>query len=76
MISVPNENILRLREITERLTREEKKDEYKIIVKQLKAIIDEGKNKIELSSSSESKIKCYETMCSTITNLLKNIKIK
>jgi len=75
MNSVPSENILRLRELTERLTTT-KEDDYKVIVKQLKDIVDEGKSILEESDCTESKIKCYETMCSRITILLTNVKFK
>ena len=73
--SVPkeSENITKLRELTENITKENK-DDYKIIVKNLKTIIDEGKNAIDNSDSDLSKIKCYESMCETITKLLTSVK--
>lgn len=74
MAGVPSENILKLRELTEKIQKEKKEDEYKLIVKKLKSIVDAGKGEISKSESTESKIKCYETMCSTITNLLTNVK--
>lgn len=73
--SVPNENILKLRELTGKIVND-KKDEYEFIVKQLKGIVNEGKNQIADSDCSEAKIKCYETMCTTITNLLSTINFK
>lgn len=73
--SVPNENILKLRELSDKLC-ETSNDEYKIIVKKLKNIVDSGKNEIEKSTSSQTKIKCYESMCATITNLLNNVSFK
>jgi hypothetical protein len=76
MSSVPSENILKLRELTERMHKEIKEDEYKVIVKQLKKIVDDGKGEIAKSDCSESKIKCYENMCSTITSILTNVKFK
>jgi hypothetical protein len=72
---VPNENIVKLRELSEKLC-ENPNEEYKLIVKKLKTIVDAGKNEIEKSQSEKSKIKCYETMCSTITNLLSNVQFK
>lgn len=74
MLSVPSENILKLRELTERMTKGKKEDEYKLIVKKLKSIVDAGKSEIAKSDCPESKILCYETMCLTITNLLTNVK--
>lgn len=73
MKNVPNENILKLRELSEKMC-DTKDDEYKVIVKQLKAIVDGGKSQIENSKTSQSKIKCYENMCTTITNLLSKVK--
>lgn len=72
--NIPNENILKLRELTEKLHKENNADEYKVIVKKLKNIVDNGKNEINISETPQSKIKCYETMCTTITNLLTNVK--
>ena len=73
--SVPSENILKLRELTERLTNE-KTDNYMVIVKQLKEIVENGKHTIEDSIDPESKIKCYETMCTTITKILTSVSFK
>lgn len=67
-----NQNILKLRELSEKLTKNDA-DDYKGIVIQLKTIIDDGKEMIEETESSRSKIKCYESMCSSITNLLNNV---
>jgi hypothetical protein len=74
--SVPNENILKLRELTGKIANNDKEDEYKVIVKRLKGIVNEGKHQILTSDCSEAKIKCYETMCTTITNLLNQITLK
>jgi len=74
--SVPNENILKLRELTGKISNNDKENEYKVIVKQLKGIVNEGKHQISVSDCSEAKIKCYETMCATITNLLNKIILK
>jgi hypothetical protein len=76
MKNVPNENILKLRELTDRLNKEMPSDNYKDIVKQLKNIVDSGKEELESSKTPQSKIKCYETMCVTITNLLSSVNIK
>ena len=73
--TVPNENILKLRELSDKLCKIPN-DEYKEIVKQLKAIVTDGKYEIAKSSDSVSKIKCYESMCTTITTLLNNVNFK
>ena len=74
--SVASENIIKLRELTDKLTRNKNSDEYKLIVKKLKEIVENGKGEIEDSKTPQSKIKCYETMCLTITNLLTSVTFK
>ena len=76
MKSVPSENILKLRELNQRLTSEvEHPDEYKRIVDELKEIVECGKQEIIETTTTSKKIKCYENMCSKITIILNNIKI-
>ena len=74
MISVPNENILKLRELTDEICDSSLDDNYKIVLKKLKTIVQEGKNEINRTISSQSRIKCYEKMCSNITLVLNEIK--
>lgn len=75
MTTVPSENILKLRELTEQICNRENQDEYKEIVLQLKDILDDGKEEIANSKTVKTKVKCYESMCMTITKILSNIKI-
>jgi len=75
MASVPNENILKLRKLTEKLNDDSFDDSYKTIIKKLKKIVSEGKNEIDNNNSEHAKIKCYETMCSAITTLLTTINL-
>lgn len=75
MTTVPSENILKLRELSEQICSRENQDEYKEIVLQLKDVLDEGKDEIANSKTIKTKVKCYETMCITITKILNNIKI-
>ncbi len=42
---------------------------------ELKNIVDSGKGEINGSKTPQSKIKCYEKMCTTITNILNNVKL-
>jgi len=75
MKGVPSENILKLRELNQKLTSEtEHPDEYKKIVDELKEIVECGKQEIIDSKSATRKIKCYENMCSKITIILNKIK--
>lgn len=71
--SVPNENILKLRELSEELCGLSN-SEYKAIVKKLKTIVDDGKIQIASTLSPQSKISCYESMCAEITNILSTVK--
>lgn len=70
-----NENLLRIKELTENLCSTTPIDEYAIILSQLKNIIEEGKVKIESYTTTRSKVKCYENMCVTITKILNKVKI-
>lgn len=69
--TVRSENMVKLRELTDKL--DPSNDEYVIIVKKLKDIVENGKKDIESISSEQSKISCYETMCFKITNILKDV---
>lgn len=71
---VPNENILKLREITDEMVRTNINDKYKQIVLHLKSIMDDGKNSVKKTNSNKNKIKCYEDMCIKVTNILSNVK--
>jgi hypothetical protein len=76
MKSVPSENILKLRELTNQICEEENSEiEYKKVVKQLKNIVEEGVIEIEKTTTPKTKMKCYENMCATIKTILNNIKI-
>lgn len=75
MKAVPSENILKLRELNQKLTSEsEHPDEYKKIVDELKKILECGKQEATETTTSTSKIKCYENMCSKITMILNKLK--
>ncbi len=71
MNNVPSENILKLIELTDKLCID---DDREIIVK-MKEIIKNGKNEVLKARTTKNKIKCYETMCVSITNVLNNIQI-
>lgn len=75
MNNVPSENILKLIELTDKICIEDNNRDYKAVVVKLKEIIENGKGDVLKSRTIKNKIKCYETMCVTITNVLNNIKI-
>lgn len=70
-----NENMVKLRVMTEKLANSENTNvsEYETVLRNLKSVIDSGKKKITESVNQKSKIKCYETMCTSITNILSNV---
>lgn len=70
MSNVPNENILKLRELSEEMCSSNSQN-YMLKIKE---IIDESQNEIEKKLSVKAKVKCYEAMCSKITILLNSIK--
>lgn len=72
MNNVPSENILKLIELTDKLCLH---DEDREIVIKMKEIIESGKIEVQKSRTIKGKIKCYESMCGAITNVLNNIKI-
>lgn len=76
MKTVPNENIIKLRELADEMCVAEYSDNYKQIVLRLKMIMEEGKSSISNSKSSKNKVKCYEEMCIKVTSILNNIKIE
>lgn len=71
-MSVTSENIIKLRALSHKLSDE---GEYKVIVKQMKTIVDEGKKNIDSHKTPKTKVACYENMCLSIMQLLQNIKI-
>lgn len=73
--SVPSDNMVKLKELSEKLCKTNN-DDYKVIVKKLKTIVDNGKAEIDNADNAQSKIKCYESMCTTITNLLSTVNFK
>jgi len=75
MNNVPSENILKLIELTDKICIDDNNRDYKDVVVKLKEIIESGKGDVLKSRTIKNKIKCYETMCVTITNVLNNIKI-
>jgi len=74
MTSVPNDNILRLRELTNKICNSKPNNEYKLIVDELKKVISDGKKDIDESETNEIKINCYESMCMAVMNIINKIK--
>ena len=75
MKPVPSENLIKLRKLNEKLCFDYvESEDYKEIVKEIKEAIDYSKSDIETLETSQSKIKCYEGMCSKITTILNKLK--
>lgn len=74
MSKVTNENLEKLKVLSEELCNLPS-DKHKGIVKKIKAIFEEGKKELEGSNSVNSKLKCYEKMCESITSILISINI-
>jgi hypothetical protein len=76
MKSVPSDNILQLRVLTDKICSQNTDNSYKEVVKELKQIVEIGKEEIDEAKSTKTKIKCYESMCIAVTNILNKINIK
>lgn len=73
--SIPSENILKLRELTEKMCDMSHEKDYEDVIKKVKKTIDEGTEEVNVSPNAQTKVKCYEKMCNTIITLLSTIKL-
>jgi gamma-glutamyl:cysteine ligase YbdK (ATP-grasp superfamily) len=73
--SASNENILKLRELTQKMCKMSNEKNCEDILKEVKVIVDEGSEEIKVLSSTQTKIKCYENMCTNIITILNSIKL-
>lgn len=71
MTSVPSENILKLRELTEKMTNTAYESE---VIDLVKEIISDGVDDAVKAKTDKTKLKCYENICYKITNILTSIK--
>lgn len=74
---VSNENITKLRELTDKICKGEVSDDnlFVEIIKEIKAVIDEQEKDLLSMQSNVKKIKCYENMCSKIKIILEKFKL-
>ena len=75
MAKTPSENILKLRELTEKICNESPNSVLEIALRELKVVVDEGNKEINVSVTPQKKLKCYEKMYTTITNILNTVSI-
>lgn len=75
MAKTPSENILKLRELTEKICNESPTSNLEIALRELKVVVDEGNKEINVSITPQKKLKCYEKMYTTITNILNTVSI-
>lgn len=71
----PSENILKLRELTEKMCETPHEKDYEDIIKKLKSTIKEVREEVNVSPNASSKVKTYEKMCNTIITILNTIQI-
>ena len=71
----PSENILKLRELTEKMCEMPHEKDYEELIKKVKLTVEEGREEVKVLSNTQSKIKCYEKMCGTIITILNTIKL-
>lgn len=72
-MNTPSDNILELRRLSAKLC-EVNNDDYKDIIVEVKNVVEVGKNEITHIKTPTEKVKCYEKMCASITNLLQKFK--
>jgi hypothetical protein len=78
MVLKNNENISKLRELTEKLCNNEFENEaidYKEIVNEVKDIIATENENVHDEKNQANKVKCYENMCSKIKIIFNKFKI-
>jgi len=73
---VTNENIIKLRELTEKIGNSNPVSDDSLIISDLKSVLDDLKKEVSILETPNSKIKCYEKMCVKINNILNNIKTR
>jgi hypothetical protein len=75
MAKTPSENILKLRELTDKICNVSPNSDLEIALRELKIIVDEGNKEVNVSVTPQKKLKCYEKMYTTITNILNTVSI-
>lgn len=75
MAKTPSENILKLRELTEKISKTSPNSDLETALRELKIAVDEGNKEINVSGTPQKKLKCYEKMYTTITNILNTVSI-
>ena len=75
MAKSPSENILKLRELTDKICNASPNSNLEVALRELKVVVDEGNKEINVSVTPQKKLKCYEEMYTTITNILNTISI-
>jgi len=73
MKSVPSENILKLRELTEKLCSINYDDDKEKLDK-IKSVLYENKKQIDLYKTERTKLRCYERLCNTLIDMLTESK--
>jgi hypothetical protein len=74
MNSVPSENILKLRELTDKLCSMNGSYDSKEVLFKLKYIMSENKKQIDTIKTEKTKLKCYENLYDTMFKILNETK--
>lgn len=70
-----SENILKLRELTKKIDNITPYNEIETVLCEIKNMLIEGNDEINVLVTPQKKLKCYEKMYAKITNMLKEINI-
>ena len=69
MSSMPSENILKLRELTDKLCAISDEDITEKIY-EIKSVIKENEEELKVLKGDKNKVKCYESLFNKIKNIL------
>jgi hypothetical protein len=72
---MPSDNILKLRELTEKICDPAYGETCEKTLVKIKKIMNDGTNELESAKTNQSKIKYYENLYTKIKNLITNAKI-
>jgi hypothetical protein len=73
MSTFPSENILKLRELTNKICDINNDEDYKDIVLEIKYVVEEANNELKKAKTIKNRVVSYEKMCETLQEILKRI---
>ena len=75
MNSIPSDNIIKLRELAEKLSTHTSDSDYLETLHSLKTEIDFSVDEVENTTTIKNKVKCYEHLVKKLNGILKNVNI-